>query len=328
MKPKVNIVGVDDSVTIRRFVDLPKAFDLLTLDRLFMPTIDTLRKGDPFECRIPVPVPAHIIRMHGRKLKDRALKIADDMLRKPMNSINRSPPSENERKKCQDEVENCSSDDVLQKFIAAREAKEKSKCIVCNCWHMGSDESDAMWKIYANQHGLQIVSTVGRLRKALTGSYWLGKEVRKDPQHYTIAPIHYTDPINPGRLEEFYVQHPWMLKRKSFVHEEELRVFHTLQEEVCSDGVEVTVNVQELIEKIVLNPFSPPSASLPIYAALEEILKARKLKIEIVESERMNPPYFEDALTRSLKMKFLPMIFYRSLHKCWHTGLKSAKIEG
>lgn len=315
MKPNVDIVKVDASVTIRRFVDLPKAFDLLTLDRLFMPTIDTLRKGDPFECRIPVPVPEHIKRMRGQKLKDRALELADDMLRRPMNSINVSRPSEPEREECLEVVKR-SSDDALKNFVSAREAKENSNCIVCNCWHSGSYESDAMWKIYAKQHGVVIVSTVERLRKALVGRYWPGKEPQEDRQHYTIAPIHYTDPGKPEELEtlpeefkEFYTQHPWMLKRESFAHEQELRVFHTMRKEACWDGVEVTVNVQELIEKIVLNPFSPMSARVPVYAALEEILKARKLDIEIVKSEHMTPPYTEDALTSLLKTKCLPIIF-------------------
>lgn len=308
MKPKVNIVRVDESATIRRFIDLPKVFDLLTLDRLFMPTIETLRKGDPFECRIRVPVLEHINRMRGRKLKDRALKLAGDMLRKPMNSINVSPPSEREREECL-EVVRRSSDDALRSFVAAREAKEKSKHIVCSCWHMGSYESDAMWKLYASQHGVVVVSTVERLRNALIGRYWPGKEPQEDRQHYTIAPIYYTDPDKPLELDDFYAEHPWMLKRKSFEHEEELRVFHAMREEVYWGGVEVAVNVQELIVKIVLSPFIPEPARFPIRVALDEIVRAKKRNIEIVKSEHMTSPYNEDSITKSLKTKCLPIIF-------------------
>jgi hypothetical protein len=315
MKPKVNFgEGVDKSATIRRFVDLPKAFDLLTLDRLFMPTIATLRKGDPSECRIPVPVPEHIKRMRGKNLKDQALKLAERMLRKPMNSISVSPPSETERIKCLEEVKRW-SDDALKDFVSAREAKDNSEYIVCNCWHTGSYESDAMWKIYAYQHGVVIVSTVERLSKALVGRYWPGKEPQKDRHDYTIALIQYTNPDKPEELErlpeklkDFYGQHPWMLKRESFRHEQELRVFHKMREHVRLAGVEVSVNVQELIEKIVLNPFSPNSARFPVHVALDEILTARKLDIEIVPSKHMTSFYKEDALTRSLKRKCLPLM--------------------
>ena len=173
---------------------------------------------------------------------------------------------------------------------------------------MDTYESDAMWKIYASQHGVVIVSTIERLQKALTGCYWPGKEPREESHTYTIAPIHYMDPDKPEEFEklpedlrEFYVLHPWMLKRKSFEHEKELRVFHTMREEVRRDGVEVTVNVQELVKAIVLNPFSQKWACLPVYVALDELKKALKLNFEIVESEHMTSPYKEDELTRSLK---------------------------
>jgi hypothetical protein len=50
---KVKIVNLSRKEPIKRFVDLPKLFELLVLGRLRLPTLKMLgNSSDPFECAI------------------------------------------------------------------------------------------------------------------------------------------------------------------------------------------------------------------------------------------------------------------------------------
>ena len=50
ISPKLVLSGVVKNQILRRFVDLPKLFDLLNNKRLVLPRLKQLIKGDPFEC--------------------------------------------------------------------------------------------------------------------------------------------------------------------------------------------------------------------------------------------------------------------------------------
>jgi hypothetical protein len=50
VSPKFVLSDISDDETLRRFVNLPKLFDLLNNKQLVLPTLEELIKGDPFEC--------------------------------------------------------------------------------------------------------------------------------------------------------------------------------------------------------------------------------------------------------------------------------------
>jgi hypothetical protein len=49
-KPSFEKRGITANEVLRRFVDLPKLFDLISTQTIFLPQLKRLFEGDPFEC--------------------------------------------------------------------------------------------------------------------------------------------------------------------------------------------------------------------------------------------------------------------------------------
>jgi len=99
----------------------------------------------------------------------------------------------------------------------------KTTCV--NCWHRNTGESAAMWKLYTGDHGIALVSNVGRLKQAFVD----------EPQTISIVNVEYrpdleTEPQFEG-VEEFC-----RFKRSSFSHEQELRLVVLGDESVSANG--------------------------------------------------------------------------------------------
>ncbi len=136
---------------------------------------------------------------------------------------------------------------------AFRQLKRLTKI---NCWHRADYESDAMWKLYAGESkGVAICSTASRLRDAL-------QPFRLDPSYAVedlwAGPVHYQDltvvRMNVSMLDRFFCKH------RAFEWEREFRLAISLRsaEEfgvtVPEEGIEVAVDVDALVERIVLGP--------------------------------------------------------------------------
>ncbi len=133
--------------------------------------------------------------------------------------------------------------------------KEKRKYICVNCWHMSTHESAAMWKLYAKTNeAICIQTTYRKLR------YFLDKEVK-------IGIVKY---INFERdwIPETDIYYPFLYKRISFKHENELRAiidisarkqlnFNTDIEIERFGGVWKKGNLKSLISDIYISPDSP-----------------------------------------------------------------------
>jgi hypothetical protein len=123
------------------------------------------------------------------------------------------------------------------------------------CWHMNDVESEAMWKLYTSTNeAIAIQSTFECLHKCLPNSVYLG----------IVKYINYeTDWLPEGNT--FL---PFVHKRKSFVHEQELRgvtqelpehtdkyfVFEEINKE---SGKLISVNLQDLVNNIYISPTAP-----------------------------------------------------------------------
>lgn len=137
--------------------------------------------------------------------------------------------------------------DVLRKFTSG---------IQVNCWHNNNDESEAMWKLYSGSHsGVAIKTSVSRLAQAIIDPSdaiaAIGRVKYFDFFDDTI-PLHKF--VNDGQLFP-------LLKRKSFEHEREIRVYITQQldgdmDQLRIDPVRLKVDPRVLIERVVLSPYS------------------------------------------------------------------------
>lgn len=82
--------------------------------------------------------------------------------------------------------------------------------VLVNCWHMGPCESAALWRLYGKtEDAICIVSTYQRLRDCL-------------PAEIDIGEVTYID-YDAETLEEGNLYFPFVHKRLSFAHEQELR---------------------------------------------------------------------------------------------------------
>jgi hypothetical protein len=148
----------------------------------------------------------------------------------------------------------------LLQNIPQEQAKELKKKIescgfplTVNCWHLNEYESAAMWKLYTIAHkGVAVQSTFGRLVKALN----------EFPDDVHIGKIRYIDYQTDKFAGKWSIDifEPVLTKRKSFEHENELRAVIWQTSATTGrtgDGaVTVPVNLNELIEKIYVSPFS------------------------------------------------------------------------
>ncbi len=280
---KVEVYKLPKRLTIRRYVDLPRLFELLTLGRLYLPTLGTLAIGDPFECGIRAK--RKRTKATRSELESRATELAL-FLPEEM----RGPDRHEHIGSYLNWMERC-SDDQLAATVLDMESREARERIVCSCWHSGDVESDAMWKIYGNRFGIALVSTVGRLARSIKGSYSL-IICAPNPQEYTIAPVRYASSAKPDRLDRFYVENWWMLKRTAFAHEQEVRLFHRLAHAVNAQdgGMLIEANAQVLVKEIVLSPFDPPWVTGALWSTIRLLLDARRLKIPVRKSTHAKPP--------------------------------------
>jgi hypothetical protein len=132
----------------------------------------------------------------------------------------------------------CMSAECLMDILDKQ--RKTDACI--SCWYMNGSESLEMWKEYAPNNGVVIQSTVRRLAVSLQGS--------NIPVH--IAPATYL----AAEDEENYFKEAFSsslyIKRNKWRHEKELRA--TTYRANVGIGVEIPVDVDILIERLVLSP--------------------------------------------------------------------------
>src|SRR6266498_3995434 len=243
---KIKIVDLKKSTVVRRFIDLPKLFDLLIWERVFFPKIETLAASDPFESGFII----------GRRCKETDLKELRSLAQNLCHYLpySKFASGESDLRKEYFELVDRLNKTGLRNCILDMELRKFRQRIVCSCWYVGDDESDAMWKVYADRLGIALVSTVGRLASSLKGRY-SNLITSYDPQEYLIAPVRYVGKSHLSDVPQFYNDHPWLLKRKAFQHENEIRISHELPEiawAMHESGKSIDVRPEKLIKEIVL----------------------------------------------------------------------------
>ena len=127
--------------------------------------------------------------------------------------------------------------------------KERREKVVISSWHINEYESFAMWQIFTqNNEGLAIQSTVGRLQAALQAD---------TSYQQSIGEVNYID-YKKEHIPFDDMFFPFLFKRKSFIYEREIRIICDASSRVnpVKEGLNISVNINDLIEKIYIHPKS------------------------------------------------------------------------
>lgn len=159
-----------------------------------------------------------------------------------------------------------------------------------NCWNLSECESAALWRLYVKgDEGVAVQSTFKRLTQCFSPDGERTVHIGK------VAYIDYkTDWLPEGNM--FY---PFLHKRKSFEHEQELRAIIminpvttgeqlNLDKEVVSRGEYIDVNLDMLIE----NVYVAPTAQDWFYNLVTSIMKRYDLKKGLVRSDLASDPVY------------------------------------
>lgn len=139
------------------------------------------------------------------------------------------------------------------------------KYICVSCWYESPCESSSMWMLYGgNLNGVSIQSTKGRLEESLASS------------SLAFESVEYIDYVK-NKADIFFPHHVFKYKRKEFASEKEYRaaILGLPKSEGCNNGVpecgsveaqgkypkvgiDIPIDLDVLIEKIVLSPYSEP----------------------------------------------------------------------
>ncbi len=127
-----------------------------------------------------------------------------------------------------------------------------------SCWHLSEHESAAMWKLYLKSNdGIAIRSTFGQLKRCFSD----------ENRNIYIGRVKYIDYENDW-MPEGNALYPFVHKRRSFEHEQELRAviqefsFNSngginLYKPLLYDGIYIQVDLDVLLDRIYVAPTSP-----------------------------------------------------------------------
>jgi hypothetical protein len=135
---------------------------------------------------------------------------------------------------------------------------ENKNNVFVNSWHMNEFESDAMWRLYATaEGGVAIQSRVSLLIAALP-------PLEDDPSapmdivpQVFVGTVKYID-YESEDMDSGNIFQPFLVKRKHFDHERELRgVMWRPEEPEKRTGLYVDIDLDELIERLYIAPAAP-----------------------------------------------------------------------
>lgn len=156
-----------------------------------------------------------------------------------------------------------------------------------SCWHMNEHESAAMWAIYqSGEASIAVRSTYVRLTKSIT-----------DSRDVYIGKVSYID-FDSDKIPDNDLYHPYVYKRKSFEHEREIRAIHCSPEfgthktkwsefdwSVGEPGVHITVNLDDLVEKVYVSPKAPKWFAELIRSLLKRYRRTWEVKHSDLDSD-------------------------------------------
>lgn len=171
----------------------------------------------------------------------------------------------------------------LVKMLLKDAFKKFRETMVINSWHLNEYESAAMWQVYAQENaGIAIQTTYRRLCESFA---------HNTEDKVFIGKIRYTD-FNKEWMEEGNAFNAFLIKRHSFDYEKELRAIIMLPLEYVKewptennsftkDGKYVKVNLDTLIERIYIAPFTLS----PFEEIVKSVISKYRLNKEVIKSD-------------------------------------------
>jgi hypothetical protein len=154
--------------------------------------------------------------------------------------------------------------------------KNGRRLLYVSSWHMSDHESAAMWVAYVKTgEGIAIQSTIGKMIKSFESAT---EEVNISLVKY----INYDKDEMPWSNLFFFGIH----KRKSFTFENEIRALVMSPKNL--PGINVSVNLNQLISKVYMAPNSPSW----IHELVKKMLKKNDVTKKVIHSGlEQNPLY-------------------------------------
>ncbi|MDN3617291.1 DUF2971 domain-containing protein [Vibrio gallaecicus] len=238
--------SVDQSASLWRYMSLDKLINLLETDSFYFTALETYNKTDPFEGYISKKA----FELYGKIFAPEVQALKDEYKKF--------------EEQCQREGTNPSQLTAMREGIEGLGAKTKetykklNKSIAVNCWHANPVESEAMWKLYSdNKKGVAIKTSIPSLQRALT-HFVQDITVQVGAVKY----MDFSDPNIDGRECVTDGHLSPLLKRSSFQHENEVRLF-TVPTVSVESGAEIKPEshfvkalASEVIEAVYISPFA------------------------------------------------------------------------
>ena len=141
----------------------------------------------------------------------------------------------------------------------AKHSEDWRRWVAINCWHANAHESAAMWHLYLKSNeGIAIRSSYNRLISSFATA----------TDDIYVGMVRYID-YETEWIPEGNAFYPFVHKRKSFAHENEIRAVINrtpplkghlldLSQPTITDGISIPLDLEQLIEHIFVAPDTPP----------------------------------------------------------------------
>jgi hypothetical protein len=259
-----------DFAPITRYMRLT-TFLMLLEGRLFLPTLATLRKGDPLESNIPATTYFRFETLFD-PIFDPATRI---WLLAKMQKWMRDYVSLN-----QGNAPNLTGTYYVRTWI---DQLARRRCVWC--WYDSTVESMAQWKIYG-EAGVAVESTPGMVRDALNGKI----ESLTSMGKILYLPADGLD--NDERLVTPPLKtRPYYVKSIAYRYEQEVRFVAEINPDNCSSDelggfIIEAIDPAKLIKRVIISPHIYPSEATQIKSLIGKLLKGVTVEIsELLDQE-------------------------------------------
>jgi hypothetical protein len=234
-------------IALWRFISLDKLIYLLENKSLYFSPLQNFAETDPFEGYFP----------------SKAFKLESEVMKKQFDEIDFTIKQITAGKRILNPtlVSQFKSQVAESKLKIKKYHKLIAKSICVNCWHINEHESEAMWRIYSESNkGIAIQTNLDSLSLSLISE---GQD-----ELIQIGAVKYLDFFDESLSPKDFVVDGHLaplLKRKSYEHEKELRLFiipMVTFEEIDSfkpKPISVSINSFNFINKIIVSPYSKDS---------------------------------------------------------------------
>ncbi len=129
------------------------------------------------------------------------------------------------------------------------------KGVFVNCWHQGTKESMAMWRLYGkSSNAVAITTTVGKLANEL--------QVHNRNNNISIKKVEYIDHFDDPKIDVSKYTNIFAYKNDAYSFENEVRIIadhypNPAVMGVDSSGYSLEVKLSNLLRSIVVSPESP-----------------------------------------------------------------------